>query len=27
LQLGIGAGDKKTKMIWLSGRERSLTIS
>ena len=27
LELGIGAGGQKTRMMWLLGRERSLTIS
>ena len=27
LELGIGAGDQKTRMMWLPGRQRSLTIS
>jgi len=27
LELGIGAGDQKTRMMDLPGRERSLTVS
>jgi len=27
LELGIGAGGQKTRMMWLPGRQRSLTIS